>query len=264
MVLIVAGLWRAVVAGLLPSISRDGVTFCWYARDLGEQGLAFLHGPAAQQHPLFPLLILGARRVARLLGAPDSPLTWQYSGQVLSWLAGMSVVALAAALAARMVRRLGLPINRDVATVLAMLLAALLPLNIWLSSDVMSDQVHLTFYLGAVFLLLKLDTWRAALGCGVLSGLAFLTRQEGIVPVAAGLAVLAAQRRHVSWKELVPRGALLLLGFLACVGPYWAAIGSFSQKKDLRQLLREESAARTSSDARPVQITLAVAEVVFP
>jgi hypothetical protein len=161
-ILILAGLWRAIMAALLPAISRDGVTFCWYARDLGEQGVAYLRTPAAQQHPLFPALILAVQRPAGWLGAPDTPLTWQRSGQVVCWVAGMAVIGLTGAIAVRLVRRLGLPLDERLAALLAMLMASVLDLNTWLSSDVMSEQVHLALYLAAVLLLLKLEGLPAA------------------------------------------------------------------------------------------------------
>ncbi|MCK4341118.1 MAG: glycosyltransferase family 39 protein [Phycisphaerae bacterium] len=233
-ILVLAGTWRIVIAAVLPTISRDGVVFCWYARDLGQQGLAYLQTPPAQQHPLFPALILGVQRTALAFGAADSPLTWQRSGQVICWLAGMAVVGLAGALAGRLVRRLELPLDERTTVAGAMLLAALLDLNVWLSSDVMSDQVHLAFYLAAVWLLLKLDSLPAALGCGLFAGLAFLTRQEGFLPVLAGLFVLIKLRRQIARRKLAARAAVLLLGFLICAGPYWSVVGRFSTKKDPR------------------------------
>ncbi len=237
-VLAIAGAWRAMMAVRMPVISRDGVTFCWYARELGRQGLAYLRTPEAQQHPLFPALMLGVQRCARLLGAPDTPMTWQRSGQLVCWLAGMAVVGLSGALAVRLVRRLTLPLDQRLVALLAMLAAALLDLNVWLSSDVMSDQVHLAFYLGAVLLLLGLDGTGAAVGCGLLSGLAFLTRQEGLLPAAAGLVVLAAQRRHRPWPRLAWQAAALLAGCLLLTVPYWLTVGRFSTKKDVFQWFR--------------------------
>jgi hypothetical protein len=235
-VLLLAGAWRAALAYRLPVISRDGCTFCWYARDLGAHGWAYLRTPAAQQHPLLPVLILGSERAARLLGTAETPLTWQRSGQLVCWSAGLAVVVLTGVLASRLVRRLALPVDARVTALAAMLLAALLDLNVWLSCDVMSEQVHLAFYLGATCLLLKLDNWRAALGCGLLSGLAFLTREEGFVPALAGLFVLLTTWRRVPRRLLMVRGAALAAGFLICAAPYWITVGRFSTKKSLSDL----------------------------
>jgi len=241
-VLALAGVWRAVMAVALPVISRDGVVFCDYARALGEQGPAYLRTPEARQHPLFPLLILGAQRVARSLGAADTPLTWQRSGQALAWLAGMSVVVLCGVLAGRLVTRLSLPLDRRGTVLLAMLLAAVLDHNIWLSADVMSDQVHLAFYLAAACLLVTLDSGREAAACGLLAGLAFLTRPEGALPAVAGVLALLRSGKAKGWPRTGGQIAALLCGFLICAAPYWATVGRLSGKKDPADWLRTETA----------------------
>ncbi len=96
----------------------------------------------------------------------------------------------------------------------------------------MSDQVHLAFYLAAVLLLLHVEPWWAAPAIGLLSGLAFLTREEGFVPAAAGLVALLAARKTLSRPALLGRCVTLLAGFLVLVGPYWAAVGKFSPQEE--------------------------------
>lgn len=242
-IFLLAGAWRGGVAVRLPAIARDGVTFCWYARDLGADGLQHLRSARARQHPLYPAAILAVQRVVRALGAPDSPMTWQRSGQAVSWSAGLVVIALMGGLTVRLVRRLELPLDERLAALAAMLWTALLDLHVWLSSDVMSDQVHLALYLAAVCLLLKLDTLPAALGCGILSGLAFLTRPEGALPVLGALVALIASRRQVGLRKLAARAAVLACGFLLCAGPYWWAAGRLSAKKDPLQWLQPHPTA---------------------
>jgi hypothetical protein len=243
-VLALAAAWRIAMAALLPVISRDGVTFCWYARELGRSGLDYLQAPAAQQHPGFPTLVLGAAALAQAVGAPDGPWTWQRCGQGVSIVSGLVVIGLVGLLTARLVRGLILPVDRRLTVMLAMLLAALLDLNVWLSADVMSEQVHLAFYLGAVVLLTRLDAVRAAAGCGLLSGLAFLTREEGFVPVLAGLLTLATAWRGIPGRRLAKLVATLLAGFLVCAAPYWLTVGRFSTKKGVSDLW-ESAGVRT-------------------
>jgi 4-amino-4-deoxy-L-arabinose transferase-like glycosyltransferase len=245
-ILLAAAGWRAAIAGVMPVISRDGVTFCLYARGLEEHGLQYLRTPEAIQHPLYPAMLLGLERAARWVGAPAGPMTWQRCGQLLSLLAGLAVVALAGALTADVARRVRLHVRPDVAALLAMCLAAVLDLNVWLSADAMSDQLHLALYLAAVLLLTRLASWRAAAACGLLSGLAFLTRQEGLMPAVAGLVVLAVSWRRAPLPGLTGRAALLMLGFLVCAAPYWAAVGRFSTKKDVFRWLQQETAAGES------------------
>jgi hypothetical protein len=230
-ILLGAAVWRAVVAVFIPCIAKDSVTFCWYARDLGQQGLAYLRLPGTAQHPLFPATVLAVQRIARLAGAPDTPLTWQGSGQAVCLLSGMVVVALAGALTVRLVRRLRLPVDERLAGCCGLLLTALLPLNVWLSAEVMSDELHLVFYLIGAFALLKLDSVKAALVCGLAGGLAFLTRPEGAVIAVAGVIVLAVERQ-VSWRVRGGRAVVLAAGFLVCAAPFWAAVGKLSPKKN--------------------------------
>ena len=242
LIVVLAGVWRVAIAVTIPCIARDSVNFCWYARDLGTDGLAHLREPTTHQHPLFPVLVLGAQRIARACGADDTPLTWQYSGQAVSWMAGMAVVVLAGALTLRVVRRLELPVSAPVATCCALLLAGLLPLNVWLSAEVMSDQLHLAFYLLGAWALLKFDGVKAAAVCGLAGGLAFLTRPEGMVVVLAGLVVLAADR-GVRWPVRLGRGVTLVGVFLVCTLPYWVAVGKLSPKKNPLDWLRRGEAA---------------------
>jgi len=237
-ILTVAGVWRGVLAAAMPCLSRDAVLYCWYARDLGIHGPALLKSDEVQQHPLFPLTILGVQRALRTFGVADTPLAWQRSGQIVTWVAGMAVVVVAGLLTARLVRRLELPLNPRSTGLCAMVLAAVLPLNTWLSADVMSEQLHVALYLGGVILLLGLDRWKAALGCGVLSGLAFLTRPEGAVVCFAAFLVLLAQVRTRRLRVLAGRAAVLALGFLACAAPYVAVSGKLSPKLDKETLER--------------------------
>lgn len=232
-VLGVACAWRLMILLAMPAISRDGVVFCWYAQALGAEGLSYLRDPAAQQHPLYPLLILLVQRFAMLFGAvADGPLAWQLSGQFIAGLAGVAVVGLVGGLTHELIRRLALPVPVQPATLVSMLLAALLPLNIRLSIDVMSDGVHLAFYLGTILLLLRSKTAFAHLLAGMCAGAAFLTRQEAVVLVVAG--TLAAWFGVSRWtrRQRMARSGTMLIGFLLLAVPYWSLIGGLSQKKD--------------------------------
>lgn len=259
-ILLLAGGWRVLQAWHLPALSRDGVGFCWYARALGAEGLSYLRTPAAQQHPLYPVLILGTQRAACFVGMPDEPLTWQRSGQLVGMVAGLAVVALSGAIAYRLVQRLDVPVSPGAAALVAMLLAALLDRNIALSVDVMSDQVHLAFFLFAVWLLLRLDSWRAATFCGFAAGLAFLTRPEGAVPVLGGLAVLARTGGRVPATQLLGRAAVLVGAFAVCAGAYWLSVGELSAKKNPLEWWSAEAARAVpgfepvSTQAPPLQL----------
>ncbi|TWT44065.1 hypothetical protein RAS1_04710 [Phycisphaerae bacterium RAS1] len=229
-ILLPAAAWRGVIAWNLPTISRDGVTFCWYARDLGTSGLDYLRSPAAIQHPLYPALILMFERLAEWVGAAPSPMLWQRAAQVVAILAGLAVVLLSGAIARRIAlvsRAAGDPGRVGL---LAMLIAALLPLNIELSADAMSDQLHLAFYLLAIRCALAAPAIPAAAACGAFSGLAFLTRPEGLVAAAAGLLTSALTRQSIARRAA--QVLALLLGAAVIASPYWLLTGKLSAKKN--------------------------------
>jgi len=155
------------------------------------------------------------------------------------------VVLLCGALTRRIVRALDAAADPDLPAVLAMLLAALLPLNIWLSADVMSEQVFLCGYLGAACLLLDLAHARVALAFGVLVGAAFLARPEGAALGLAGGVALLYGLRGTNIRRVALAAVLMALGFMAVAGPYWAALGRFSPK-DEKQTVDEFVPAVTS------------------
>jgi hypothetical protein len=250
-ILLLATAWRVAIAYTMPVISRDGVGFCWFARGLSQHGITYLRSPDAQQHPLFPLLILAGHQIATSAGIPDGPMTWQRCGQWISILAGVTVVGLAGALTARLFRHRPPPDHAPTTVAAAMLLAALLDRNIWLSADVMSDQTHLALYLAAVCLLLRPDTARVTFAAGLLAGLAFLTREEGLLPLVGGLSAIAACRRTTPTRRLVMRAGALVAGFLIMATPYWITVGSFSSKKDPLDWFEPGDAALHQAEPAP-------------
>lgn len=172
LILTAALAWRIILATLMPAISRDGVLWCWFARDLGLRGLGLLRDDAYDQHPLFPAFVLALQRAGQLAGAADGPLAWQAAGQAASILGGVGVIAASGALGLRLGRALGGPGRAQRVSLWSMTLTALLPLNVWLSADVMSDQLHLALYLLAVALLINTPGWPLAALGGLCAGLA--------------------------------------------------------------------------------------------
>jgi hypothetical protein len=247
LILLIAAGWRITLAAAMPCISRDGSLYCWFARDLGRAGVEILRDPRYQQHPLFPLTILAAQRVLLALGLDDTPMTWQRAGQLAALVSGLAVVIALGVLAGRISRWLREteppaqaaepsgpsdrpPLRPRLAALVAMALAAILPLNTRLSADVMSDQLHAALYLFGVACIMTLPSWSGVIGVGVLGGLAFLTRPEGaVVALAGGMALLLAKPR-LPVARIVTRGLGLVAAFVAIAAPYWLASGTLTPK----------------------------------
>ncbi|MGE0480890.1 MAG: hypothetical protein AB7Q17_10515 [Phycisphaerae bacterium] len=288
-VLGVALAWRLAIAANMPAIARDGVQFCWQARDLGIEGVSLLRSDRYPQHPAFAALTLATQRGLRGLGWADESLTWQTAGQAVALASGLAVVLLTAALTLVLARQLaggndgGAP--GDAATarqaahaapsaghdtawapdeqapraaLLAAAIAALLPLNVWLSVDVMSDELHAALYVGGALAMLHAASVRGAALAGLCGGLAFLTRPEGatvwlatVLLIAsrigrqrqamrapAGLATSPGPRTPArAFDALTVRAALVRIAaatvaFVVCAAPYWMLTGSLSAKLD--------------------------------
>lgn len=232
-----AVLWRLALAAQMPCMSRDGVNFCWLAQALAERGVAALRDPTMEQHPLFPAAIAAAHRALRLAGAPESPLAWQRAGQAVAMVAGVLLIAVSGLLAAAVAGtgrreergfvRLGDP---PTAARWAFAMAAVMPLYCTISTDVLSESLHLLFYVAAAVALTHVGSFGSAAMLGLLAALAFLTRPEGGAPLAAGAVVLAL--RGVSERRAKPllAAALAVAVFAAVVAPYCAAIGTLTPK----------------------------------
>jgi hypothetical protein len=108
-------------------------------------------------------------------------------------------------------------------------LYALLPLRVYVSGMAMSENVFALLVFAAVLLWL-VSIRRAVLGlaCGVIFGLAYLTRPEALVVlliVAAATLVSALRQRA---KEQWLRGVLLCAGFAIILFPYACYLKSIS------------------------------------
>lgn len=131
-------------------ISRDGVTFIWYAQNLAGDPAGEMRRQA--QHPLYPGLILGAHKGLQSAGGLfrppggsvaavlDDPVrSWTLAAVAVALLGGLAVVAGVYALAA-------LLFDRRVA-LLSALLTAFAAEFCQLSGDALSDMPHLALYL---------------------------------------------------------------------------------------------------------------------
>ncbi|MDG2049671.1 MAG: glycosyltransferase family 39 protein, partial [Myxococcota bacterium] len=210
-------------------IVNDGPTFLRITQNMldGNWGLAF----SAHQHPGYPLLTAGLSAwVGDLLTA----------AQWVSLVAGSLAVA---ALYCFLIQAW----NRRVA-VLGAFLLAINPYAARLSADVQSDALYLFLFLSAIgFIFGALRTRRSSLAwaAGLVAGLAYGVRPEGVgvVIVGIGLALTAWLRGTWSLGTLLRWVMALTLGAAAVMVPYLIVLRgvtggiTLSQKKSVLSML---------------------------
>jgi 4-amino-4-deoxy-L-arabinose transferase-like glycosyltransferase len=220
---------RSLVVFRTAVIFNDGPIFIRLAELMhaGDWAEALSH----PYHPLYSFLIHLARHVT------DDP---ERAGIVISLLGGSAaVVALYAFLREAF--------DLHVARVGAIMLA-LNPYAVRYSADVQSDSIHLWLFLVSVTLLyraLRTQSPRLATITGVVSGLAYLTRPEGVGVVLVGVVLVSVAWIRGSWgADRAARWlAGLCSGLVAAAVPYLLAIRSltghwiFSQKKSVLSLV---------------------------
>lgn len=258
---LVALLVRATRACQEPVVNPDAIRFIEQAQALWANPLAAIRGEP--YHPLHSAAgLLVHSLTARLFS--DDRMAWLWAMQSVGVVAG----AIVALLIFQLSRRLGAPFW-------AALLAALL----WVvgrrtsayGADGLSDTLCLAFFGGAMLLAMpalpparRPGRWRF-FAAGLLSGLAYLTRPEGLgaaLILIATVTLLSLPRRRIDLLACLPRllqrwlrpseqarklfpcrrasppaalvsGALLLAGALIVGVWYMLAIGGLTQKKSL-------------------------------
>lgn len=254
-ILAAALLWRWLILVQMPCISRDGVLYCWQARDLGHYGVRLLAMQTYDQHPLYAAAILFAQRAMLTGGGADTALTWQYAAQAVSMVCGLQVVWLCYLLTLLLVRYGGLEVPARKSGLFAAALAALLPLNVWLSVDAMSESLFFTFYLAAICFAVRGAGVAGAAGIGVLSGAAYLVRPEGVVPLLAGILALVRERVSLAYRFRCVASALTV--FLVVAGPYVVLSGGLSPK------LRKEPLSQVAAAPEDVRRVAAVSHAAL-
>jgi 4-amino-4-deoxy-L-arabinose transferase-like glycosyltransferase len=156
--------------------------------------------------------------------------------------------------------------------VTAALLFAVHPRLVAISSNVQSDGLFVALVVvGAVGIWRALATGRSgvALGAGVATGLAYLTRPEGLVlGVLAGVWLIAdLWTRKLELRRVLALGAAFALGALLIASPYLVVMrseeGSFtvSRKKSVSKLLLLEGPAPGHSQGSELDYGLVLSRI---
>jgi hypothetical protein len=186
--------------------------------------------PSAAHHPAYSIAVLATSHPVRYFVRDDLPYAMQLSAQLASALASVLLVVPTFYLGKELFnRRIGF---------WASLLFQCLPAGGRVLGDGLSEATFLLFAvtgLALAFVALRTGSWVAFALVGLSSGLAYLTRPEGIAVVTAtGLVLLGMQvvkRWRFTWPRCLAGCLSLALGFLVVGGPYMATIGGLTVKR---------------------------------
>jgi hypothetical protein len=237
--------------------ARDGVGFIRYAWQLQSQSWeqVLRQNP---HPPFYPLCVLAMSYPVRHLAAGDELVVMQLSAQSTSALAGTLLVI--------PLFFLGRNLFNSRTGFWAAFLFQCWPAGSRVLSDALSEGVFLLLI--ATGLWLALQAFRTGsrvrfAACGLCSGLAYLTRPEGVLLVAAtgmvllGLQLAPARRRP--WSQVASCAAALVVAALAVSSPYMAVIRNFTNKTTGLEILEGASSKRLDSPARPTLTVIPLA-----
>jgi len=249
--LLLAVLLQCFLATRLACISRDGVHFVAYAKQLSADPVSAMRITTKQ--PGFSYLLLGTHRALGPILGGDTPLGWQRCGQLVGLIGGVCVCGLVFFLARRL-------FDTTTASV-AGILAAVWPAGAHLAADVLSDMPHLALYLLAFLVAYKaLATGRVrhmAL-CGVIAGIAYMLRQEALGMLVAPAICWCLPTHRRSWRPKLLGVALLALCFAVVVAPHSIVTGRLMPNKSLGELLFSLSLTADAHQSPPLVLAHAI------
>jgi hypothetical protein len=213
-------------------------------------------------HPAYPLAVLAASAVVRRVDPGPLPDMMQHSAQAASALAGVLLVVPTFYLGRELFdRRVGF---------WAALLFQCLPAGGRVLADGLSEALFFLFAATAFWLavvaLNRRSPWPFA-GVGLSGALAYLTRPEGalIVAAAGGVLVVLQLRRATrrSWGNFTLSAASLALATLLLAGPFVLIVGGLTPKHTPNALLKELSEDRPRPEPPDAPATAALHPALF-
>jgi hypothetical protein len=227
--------------------ARDSIGFIRYALELESRPWKDVL-PNNLQHPGYPLVLMAVSWPVRCFFGGIDSFTMQLSAQLASSLAGVLLVV--------PMYYLGREFFDRSAGFWGAILYQCLPITSRILSDGLSEATFLllstTALLFAIQAVRNGSLLRFAL-CGFASGLAYLTRPEGAVLVAATSLVLVAMQFHPCWRRPWRRAALggvcLVATASAVGGPYPYMTGQFTLKPSALWILGTAENQRPSERA---------------
>lgn len=215
--------------------ARDSIGYIRYA-------LAFEKMPwddvleTSDQHPGYPIAVWAVSVPVRAVLGATNPRAMQLSAQLVSLIASLLLLL--------PTYHLGRLLLGRAAGFGGSLLFQFWPVTAHHLSDGISEPLFLLLAVTALCLaasaVVARCPWRFAL-CGLFTGLAYLTRPEGILVLPAATLVLAALQlrptSRVPWRRFAACGACLLLATLLSGSVYVAATGRITNKISARAVI---------------------------
>jgi hypothetical protein len=215
--------------------ARDSIGFIRYALRLERDPLlnVLREGEQAPGYPAVVLLVSWPVRAWRGDSSCDTMvLSCQLASALMAVLSIIPTVFLGRELGGR---RVGW---------LAAAVVLCLPAWLRLTSDGLSEGTYLFWLAMAMWIgvrALRRPTSAGFLSCGLATGMAYLTRPEGLEVVVAIAAVLLGTqflpRLRQPWSRAALQFAALACGLLVCLGPYATIIGGLSNKNTTKALI---------------------------
>lgn len=225
--LLLAAILQGIVAWRSALIARDGIDFIRYAQNLPREGRQLIR--IKDQHPGYPLMVLGSSVLARPWVMPETTL-WIVAARIPPMLFGLGSVIVVWLLT----RRLFDCWTAD----LAALVFAAMPIFRQNAADGLSDSPHMFCYLLAIWMTcegLTRLSWPWWVGAGAASACGYWIRPEGLLVacVAGGtlLLVFVAWRGR-EWRRLALCGTALAATVALCALPYPIIAGKLTSKQN--------------------------------
>ncbi|MHB1422550.1 MAG: ArnT family glycosyltransferase [Gemmataceae bacterium] len=218
--------------------SRDSITYIRIAWQL-EHGSWREVMPASPQHPGYPLAVLGMSLPLRQYFPDDLPRAWQISAQLVSAFASLLLLV--------PMYYFGRAVFDRRVAFWACVLFQCLPTSGKIMGDGLSDTLFLLFACAGLWLAglaLRRRSHLLFALTGLAGGLAYLTRPEGaLVVAAAGLVLLAMQwmqRWRQPWRKMLLQGSVLSLTALTVMAPYMLVIQGLTVKNTPNIMINQQ------------------------
>lgn len=225
---LLAGAVRFWLVGHTEVAARDSIGYIRYALELESQPWSDVIR-ASEQHPGYPAALLAVSWPVRHWLHGTTPRSMQLSAQLATIVAALLLVF--------PLYFLGCELYSPRIAFWGAALFQCLPATARTTADGLSEGVFFLFAVSALWLAaraLRTNSLVTFVLCGLIGGLAYLTRPEGALVVgAAGLALLGLQavptlRR--SWPRVAVSGCCLGLAALLAGSPYFLVTGKFTNK----------------------------------